>query len=152
MKETISEYAKIVIVMISFALMCVFLLGGAFFNKIGETQNPIENEVIQERQMSVLELLEERKPPTLIVDGNSTYKTGELIKLTNLITSATTKDENGVEKDIKNKVEIICDSEDYLTDSKSILPSRAGVYNIKYTVRDNYGLSTTVLVKLVIVD
>lgn len=152
MKETLSEYARIVIVMISFALMCAFLLGGTFFNKIGETQKGVDNEVVQDAQISVLELLEERQPPELKINGNSTYKTGELIKLRDLITKATTKDENGLEENIKGRVTIVCDSEDYLEESQSLLPSQSGVYNIKYTVRDNYGLSTTVLVKLVIVD
>lgn len=152
MKETISEYSRITIVMISFAIMCVFLLGGTFFYKIGEVQNSVQNEVVQDRQTSVLELLEERQQPQLEIKGNSTYKTGELIKLYDLITKATTKDENGIDTDIKNRVEIFCESEDFLEDSVSLLPSHSGVYNVRYTVRDNYGLSTTVLVKLVIVD
>lgn len=152
MKETIAEYARIVIVMISFAVVCIFLLGGTYFNKIGETQSSLQNKVVQDRQTSVLEMLEERQQPKLEIQGKSTYKTGELIKLSELITTATTKDENGIDIDIKNRVEIICESEDYLEDSKSILPSQSGVYSVKYTVRDNYGLSTTVLVKLVVVD
>ena len=152
MKESLSEYARITIVMISFALMCSFILGGVWFNKLGETSKSVENEIVQERQMSVLEQLEERQPPTLIVNG-STFRTGTVIKLTDLIEKATTLAENGIDEvNIKDKVNIICNSKFYIEESKSLLPTNAGVYEARFSVQDDYGLSTTVLVKIVVVD
>ena len=152
MKETLSEYARITIVMISFALMCAFILGGTWFNRLGQTSNTIENEIVQDRQMTVLEQLEERQIPTLIVNGE-TFKTGTVIKLTDLIEEATTLAENGTDKiDIKERVTIVCNSKDYIEESKSLLPTNAGVYEAKFSVQDDYGLSTTVLVKIVVVD
>ncbi len=155
MKESISEYARITIVMISFALMCGFILGGTWLNRLGGISNVLENEVVEDRQNAVLEELEERKPPELVVNGN-TFKTGSVIKLTELIKKATMlkKDEDGkwVEIDIKNRVTMSCDSDDFFKDSNSLVPSNAGIYNVKFSVKDDYGLSKTVLVKIVVVD
>ena len=116
------------------------------------TNKKIENEIVKERQMSVLEQLEERQPPTLIVNG-STFRTGTVIKLTDLIEKATTLAENGIDEvNIKDKVNIICNSKFYIEESKSLLPTNAGVYEARFSVQDDYGLSTTVLVKIVVVD
>jgi uncharacterized membrane protein YvbJ len=152
MKETLAEYARIIIVMISFALVCVFILGGTWFQRMGTTLYGIENDLNNNRQQTVLDLLENREKPTLIVKGAS-CKTGEVFKLLSLVETATTKAEDGTtDISIKDRVVASCDSKDFDAETQTIKPTTAGIYTIKYTVKDDYGFSATVIVKLIAND
>ena len=46
MRDTISEYARILIVMISFAMIMIFIFSGLWFGKLGEASDAIENPMI----------------------------------------------------------------------------------------------------------
>jgi hypothetical protein len=152
MKETIAEYAKIVIVMISFGLVCAFIFGGVWFNRLGTTLNGVENGLPEERQQTALELLEEREKPLLNVVGK-TFKTGETVNLRSLIKSATTLSEDGESTiSIVDRVVIKCDSKYFNKEAQTITPEQAGIYTVKYTVKDDFGFSSTVIIKLVVKD
>ena len=152
MKETIAEYARVVLVLIAFAVIGIFVLGGVWFNQIGASLNGVENEIQEERQQDILDKISERESPTLIVKGK-TYTTGTAVKLTDLISEAKTYEEDSeTEKSIKENVQIICDYSSYDENSKTLILETPGVYTIKYYVKDDFGLSTTKLVKIVAVD
>lgn len=152
MKETLAEYARIIIVVIAFAMVCIFLLGGTWFGRMGSTLFGIENDIAENRQQTVLDLLEEREKPKLIVEGK-TYKTGEQIKLKTLIKSATTKGEDNTSLvNIADRVEVRCDSKYFNEETQILTPEVSGIYTVKYSVKDDYGFTTTILVKLVVND
>ena len=152
MKETIAEYARIVLVLIAFAVVGVFILGGAWFNQIGASLNNVENEVKVEYQQNIQEKIDEREAPQLTVNGN-TYTTGTSIKLTELIEEAYTYEDDGkTKKSIKEEVVITCNYPSYHEPSKTLVLETPGVYTVKYYLRDDYGLSVTKLVRIVAVN
>ena len=145
MKETLAEYARIIIVGISFALMIAFLFGGIWFNRLGDMSNSMGNEVVQEKQQSILDKMDNMYPPQINVVGQ-TFKTGQLIKLQYLVKEAYSEEitESGskVKTDLKDRVEISCDHTDYHPESQSLVPLSEGIYEVEYSVTDDYGQTT----------
>jgi hypothetical protein len=152
MKETIAEYARVILVLISFAVIGIFVLGGTWFNRIGSSLNGVGNEVQVEHQQDIMDKLSERETPVLEVHG-ATYTTGTLVKLPELIKYAYVYDDEGTTQiPVKEQVVITCDSEGFDSVSKTLLLNTAGVYSVKYSIKDSYGLTTTKLIRIVAVD
>ena len=46
MKETITEYSRILIVLLSFGMMIAFIFGGTWFHQIGKASNAMQNRAV----------------------------------------------------------------------------------------------------------
>ena len=152
MRDSISEYARILIVMISFAMIMVFIFSGVWFDKLGQASDAMENKVVVSRQDEVFDKLADRTPPSIDVEGVTIY-VGQPISLYGLISVGETgavrvQDEDG--KNLENYVEIKCDSPDYNEKTKVFIPSESGVYKVTYRVRDSYGLTATKTINIVV--
>lgn len=152
MRDTISEYARILIVMISFAMIMIFIFSGLWFGKLGEASDAIENKVVVARQDEVFDKLTDRDPPTIQVVGKTAH-VGEVVSLYALINenvggSYAVQDADG--KNLANYVEIRCDSPDYNPKTEVLIPSESGVYKVTYKVRDSYGLSASRTINIVV--
>lgn len=151
MKETITEYARILIVFISFAMLISFLFSGIWFNQIGKASLSMENKVITEKQDTAFDKLSNRSNPEIYVEGKTVH-VGEIVNLFSLIPdnyNGSYAVQDADNKNLKNLVKISCDSEDYNIDDRTLIPSRAGVYEVVYTVTDSYGLSTSKTITIV---
>ena len=142
MNETIAEYARIVIVVISFTAMCFFIFGGTWFSYLGNTFKNVENTIVEERQTEVQEQIAERRQPTLDVQG-ATYKVGETIPVRKAVTSAKTIGPSGIEEDIAKDVKIFCDHPNYDPEKETLILLESGSYEVVYTVKDYLGVTTT---------
>ena len=152
MRDTISEYARILIVLISFAMIMVFIFSGVWFQRIGQASDAIENKVVVTRQDEVFDQIANREAPTIKVKG-ITANVGEVISLYALINepidgSYAVQDADG--KNLANYVKIKCESPDYNPKTEVLIPSESGVYEVTYKVTDAYGLSATKTINIVV--
>ena len=152
MRDTISEYARILIVLISFSMIMIFIFSGMWFGKLGQASDAIENKVVVTRQDEVFDKLAGRQPPTISVTGKTAH-VGEMVNLYMLINvnvggSYAVQDADG--KNLVDYVEIKCDSEDYNSQTETLIPTTSGVYKVTYKVTDAYGLSATKTINIVV--
>ena len=152
MRDTISEYARILIVLISFSMIMIFIFSGMWFGKLGQASDAIENKVVVTRQDEVFDKLAGRQPPTISVTGKTAH-VGEMVNLYMLINvnvggSYAVQDADG--KNLVDYVEIKCDSEDYNSQTETLITTTSGVYKVTYKVTDAYGLSATKTINIVV--
>lgn len=152
MRDTISEYARILIVLISFAMIMAFIFSGLWFDKLGQASDAIENKVVVSRQDEVFDQLANRQPPIIRVTGKSAH-VGEMVSLYALVNenvggSYAVQDADG--KNLANYVEIKCDSPDYNPKTEVLIPTEPGVYKVTYKVTDSYGLSAIRTINIVV--
>lgn len=154
MKETLAEYARLVIVVLSLGLMIGFIFNGTWLHRIGHASNAIENNVVQVRQDELFDNLANRKPPEIHVFGLTAH-VGEIIHLhsdkvipENYNGGYPIQDSDG--NNLFGFVKIKCDSSDYNPDKKELIPSKTGVYKVTYTVKDSYGLSASKTINITV--
>ena len=154
MKDTISEYARLLIVLLCFGMLIVFVFSGRWFNILGDASNAMENKVTSNRQDAVFDELSTRQPPEIIASGTTAY-VGQQIYLMHLnytvagvAPEPNAFDANG--NSIRENIKVFCSSPDFDRETNTLTPSAPGVYIITYRVTDSYGLSAYKTINIVV--
>ena len=147
MKETITEYSRILIVLLSFGMMIAFIFGGTWFHQIGKASNAMENRVVIKAQDKAFDNMAGRTNPTIDVTGIK-IKTGQVIDLKSLVND--TRDCEG--NNLIGKIKISCNNDDFSIENNRFLltPSKSGIYKVTYSISDAYGLKTTETVNVTV--
>lgn len=152
MKETISEYSRLLIVLIAFAMMIAFIFSGLWFDNLGKASAAMKNEVVVEQQNAAFDKLVGREYPKIHIPGK-TASVGELINLFAIIPDSYNGEyaiQDADKKNLKEYVKISCDSPDFDPNTNELIPSASGIYKVKYEVKDSYGLSASKTINIVV--
>lgn len=153
MKETVAEYSRVIIACICFALIISFIFGGSWLKRMGQSLGAVQNDVVQTRQQSVLDELDDKYPPTIVVSGN-TFKTGTLIELTKspVFTRAYSEEiDTNIKKqtDLSDRIKVFCNSSDFNKEANTLIPQSPGLYEVEYSVTDDYGQTTRKIINII---